>query len=280
MDDGEGTNRVESASPAVRAAIKPTKDEEVCAKDKDFKTEDWVISPKGGIKNVVVWLAPEPDAAWAAAIKAGKKKTCRRSTRKTSTRTWPKPASGTRRDRPAVLPVHPTSFRPGPEGQKMVIKNSAPVPHNAKWTSKNNDEFNPLIPAGAQFNVPTPLVAERYPIKIECSIHPWMKAYVWVFNHPYFAVTDDEGNFEIKDAPVLDGKLRLVAWHESGGLTDDWRLGRADRRQSGHDRPEGHVSSRSSRSDRGARKHDEPGHIAGLVLLSGCNSPQLAPASA
>ena len=43
-------------------AIKPTKDEEVCAKDKDFRTEDWVISPKGGIKNVVVWLAPEPKA--------------------------------------------------------------------------------------------------------------------------------------------------------------------------------------------------------------------------
>ena len=47
--------------PPARQAIKPTKDEEVCAKDKDFKTEDWVINAKtNGIKNVVVWLAPEP----------------------------------------------------------------------------------------------------------------------------------------------------------------------------------------------------------------------------
>jgi hypothetical protein len=43
-----------------------------------------------------------------------------------------------------------------------------------------------------------------------------MKAYVWVFNHPYFAVTDDDGNFEIKNVPVLNGKLRMVMWQDNG----------------------------------------------------------------
>ena len=100
----------------------------------------------------------------------------------------------------------------------MVIKNSAPVPHNAKWTSRENGEINPLLPAGGQFQVQNPLKAERFPINVECSIHPWMKAYVWVFKHPYFAVTDDDGKFEIKDAPVMNGKLRLVAWQDNGFL--------------------------------------------------------------
>jgi hypothetical protein len=232
-DDGKWTtvkgrivwDAVRGPAP-VRAAIKPTRDEEVCAKDKDFKTEDWVISPKGGIKNVVVWLVPEPDAAWAAAIKAGKKKDLPAFDQKDIHPNLAKaPAAAASIDQPCCRFIpHIVTAR---AGQKMVIKNSAPVQHNAKWTSRNNDEFNPLIPAGQQFDVPTPLVMERSAIKIECSIHPWMSAYVWVFDHPYFAVTDEDGNFQIKDAPVLNGKLRLVAWEESGGLTDDWRLGQS-----------------------------------------------------
>lgn len=110
----------------------------------------------------------------------------------------------------------------------MTIKNSAPVPHNAKWTSRENGEINPLVPAGGQFKVQAPLKAERFPINVECSIHPWMKAYVWVFKHPYFAVTDDDGNFEIKDAPVMGGKLRLVAWQDNGFLGGrDGRMGQS-----------------------------------------------------
>ena len=43
-----------------------------------------------------------------------------------------------------------------------------------------------------------------------------MKAYVWVLDHPYFAVTDADGNFEIRFAPK--GNLRLVAWQEATGF--------------------------------------------------------------
>jgi hypothetical protein len=196
-------------TPPVRKEIQATKDQEVCAKDPDFKTEEWVISAKGGIKNVVVWLAPEPPAG------GGKAKDLPPFDKKDIHPALAKPA------KPAVEIDQPCCrFIPhvlaAQEGQDMIIKNSAPVPHNAKWVSRNNGEINPLLPAGGQYKVQDPLKAERFPINVECSIHPWMKAYVWVFSHPYFAVTDDDGNFEIKNAPVLNGKLRLVAWQDNG----------------------------------------------------------------
>ena len=50
---------------------------------------------------------------------------------------------------------------------------------------------------------------------MSCSIHGSMKSWMRVFNHPYFAVTDANGNFEIKNAPA--GKLNLVSWQESTG---------------------------------------------------------------
>ena len=52
------------------------------------------------------------------------------------------------------------------------------------------------------------LVADRFPITVSCTIHPWMRAWIRVFDHPYYAVTDDNGHFEIKDAPA--GEYRLV----------------------------------------------------------------------
>jgi hypothetical protein len=48
---------------------------------------------------------------------------------------------------------------------------------------------------------------------IECNIHPWMSARVGVFNHPYFAVTDEDGNFDLPLAPA--GKFRLVVWNNA-----------------------------------------------------------------
>jgi hypothetical protein len=204
--------------PPARQEIKATKDEEVCAKDKDFKTEEVIVSAKTkGVKNVVVWLAPEPKAG------AAKPKDLPPFDKKDIHPSLAKPSKpDVEIDQPCCRFIpHVLAAQ---EGQNMIIKNSAPVPHNAKWTSRNNGEINPLIPAGQQFKVPDPLKPERFPINVECSIHPWMKAYVWVFSHPYFAVTDEDGNFEIKNVPVLDGKLRIVSWHESG-VAGDWRMG-------------------------------------------------------
>ena len=52
-------------------------------------------------------------------------------------------------------------------------------------------------------------------LKFKCDIHPWMTGYVWVQNNRYFAVTDKDGAFEIKDVPV--GSYEIEAWHERFG---------------------------------------------------------------
>jgi hypothetical protein len=95
------------------------------------------------------------------------------------------------------------------EGQILVAKNSSPVSHNLKWTGAKNQN-NITVPAGGQLEIKE-LVAERIPMTIECGIHPWMNGRVGIFAHPYFAVTDNDGNFEIKDAPA--GKYRLVVYN-------------------------------------------------------------------
>jgi hypothetical protein len=56
---------------------------------------------------------------------------------------------------------------------------------------------------------------EQYPIAYSCTIHPWMNGQVRVFDHPYNALTDDDGNFTIANAP--QGKFRMVVWHEKAG---------------------------------------------------------------
>jgi hypothetical protein len=132
------------------------------------------------------------------------------------------------------LPIHPTLKEPKSnkveidqplcafvphamgmrEGQVLVAKNSAGVAHNLKWTGFTNPGANILIVAGGQLEIQN-LVADRFPLEIQCNIHPWMKGWVGVFNHPYYAVTDADGAFEIKDAPA--GDYRLIVWHGSGG---------------------------------------------------------------
>ena len=75
------------------------------------------------------------------------------------------------------------------------------------------------------FNKPEPI------FKIKCDVHPWMGAYVGVFDHPYFAVTGTDGKFAIDGLP--DGTYDVVAWHErlpnqSGKLTVSGGSGSVD----------------------------------------------------
>ena len=51
-------------------------------------------------------------------------------------------------------------------------------------------------------------------IPVKCNQHPWMKAYIGVMKHPFFAVSDDDGAFEIKGVPP--GTYTVVAWREGG----------------------------------------------------------------
>jgi hypothetical protein len=100
------------------------------------------------------------------------------------------------------------------EGQKLIVLNSAKVAHNFKWTGNpTNSNGNVLLPPGGKHEIDN-LKADRLPWTLECNIHPWMKGMMMVYDHPYFAVTDSDGNFEIKDAPT--GPYRLMVRHSNG----------------------------------------------------------------
>ena len=100
------------------------------------------------------------------------------------------------------------------KGQTLVFKSSDPTGHNVRYSGFNNNAFNQNVPPNA--SVARTLVAERLPIPVACDIHPWMKAYVMVFDHPFFAVTKEDGSFEIKGVPA--GTHRIVLWQEKVGF--------------------------------------------------------------
>src|SRR5262249_25946150 len=116
-------------------------------------------------------------------------------------------------DQPCCMFVpHAVAIR---EGQEIVVKNSAPIAHSTHWTGAlKNPGGNRMAPAGQSLTIDG-LKADKYPVKLSCDIHPWMGGWIRVFDHPYFAVTEENGKFEIKSAPV--GRCRLVVWHETVG---------------------------------------------------------------
>ncbi len=102
-----------------------------------------------------------------------------------------------------------------------MAKNPSPVAHNFSYLGgDDNPGDNKLVPAGGSHTVKD-LKASSHVIVVSCTIHPWMKGWIRVFGHPYYALTDDNGKFEIKKAPA--GRYNLVVWHEEGWLNGDKR---------------------------------------------------------
>jgi len=185
-----------------REPLNVTQDKEHCLSKGDILDESVIVNPKNyGIKNVVVWLRPDD--------KNPKAKFAPEQIHPDDAKRKPAEVSI---DQPCCMFVERiTIVRPG---DTLVVKNSAPVAHNFFWSSTNNGEYNVTIPKLEKWTMPEKIVAESPPIQYKCTIHPWMTGYVRVFDHPYYAVTDEDGNFEIKNAPT--GKFRLVLWHENG----------------------------------------------------------------
>ena len=99
-------------------------------------------------------------------------------------------------------------------GQTVAISNSDPLIHNVHALPKNNREFNFGQPARTP---PVERVFQQAEIGLpfKCDVHGWMNAYANVVTHPFFAVTTDEGSFEIKGLPP--GTYTLEFWHERLG---------------------------------------------------------------
>ncbi len=96
-------------------------------------------------------------------------------------------------------------------GQPLEIINSDPTLHNIHALPKANQEFNNGQPIQGMKMTHT-FTAKEIMVPFKCDVHGWMNAYVGVLDHPYFAVTDANGQFDIKTLPP--GTYTIEAWHE------------------------------------------------------------------
>lgn len=129
---------------------------------------------------------------------------------------------------PAVLDQHGCHYVPHvlavQVNQPFSVVNSDPTAHNVNVDARQNEKFNQgQSPGAAPINKTFKRAETVIPVK--CNQHPWMRAYVGVLQHPFFAVSDASGKFEIKGVPA--GTYTLVAWHEKypQGITQTVTVG-------------------------------------------------------
>jgi len=185
-----------SGTPPAEIEIKPLENDPVCGKMHSGKvtTEFYVVGANKGLADAIVMLK---------GVKAA-------------------PASASAA--PVVLDQKGCLYVPQivaiQTGQKLVVKNSDPstVPmHNVHINPKagaNLSEYSTKISqpqmsgaADLDYSFSAP---ENF-MKFQCDVHPWMFAWVTVVDNPYFAVTDKDGKFTIKNVPP--GKYKIVALH-------------------------------------------------------------------
>jgi plastocyanin len=102
-------------------------------------------------------------------------------------------------------------------GQPLDVVNSDQTLHNVHALPRENQEFNQGQRLKGErmtksFSVPEVMV------RFKCDVHGWMAAYVGVMAHPFFAVTDADGRYEIKGLPP--GEYTLAIWHEKLGTQE------------------------------------------------------------
>jgi plastocyanin len=184
----KGRVKFEGAPP------KPTRIEmaqdPLCAKARSTPatTEEVVVGADGGLANVVVYVSDG-----------------------LTSHDFPLP------QQPAVLEQRGCQYRPHVvalrANQILNIVNSDETTHNIHPTPNNNREFNMTQPHAMPLE--HTFAREEVAIPVKCNVHPWMKGYIAVFRHPFFAVTDKTGSFELKGLPP--GTYTITAWQEKLG---------------------------------------------------------------
>jgi hypothetical protein len=99
--------------------------------------------------------------------------------------------------------------------QTIKILNSDATLHNIHAMPRSNKEFNLAMPNKGDVREQEFKKAEEA-LKIKCDVHPWMLAYAFVMEHPYFGVTDAKGKFSIP-SDLADGEYGIKLWHETLG---------------------------------------------------------------
>jgi hypothetical protein len=105
-------------------------------------------------------------------------------------------------------------------GEPVKVKNSDPVLHNVhtRPTVAANKEQNLAQMPGSK-DLEFKFAAPEQFMRVECNVHPYMVAYISVIDSPYFAVTDKDGNFTIKNVPK--GNYTVVAAHRRAGSKEE-----------------------------------------------------------
>lgn len=182
-----GVIKLDGPVPPV-AAIKMSADP-ICARtNANPRSDSLLVSADGAVANVLVY------------VKDG------------LTGNFPAPST------PVVLDQKGCQYTPhvfGVQvGQPVQVVNSDPTLHNVHAMPKTNQEFNTGQPVqGMKFE--HTFTAREVMVPFKCDVHGWMNAHAAVLDHPFFAVTGEDGRFELKGLPP--GKYTLEAVHEKLG---------------------------------------------------------------
>jgi plastocyanin len=180
-----GTVKYDGTPPKPKK-LEITKDKEVCGLHEHFE-QDLVVGSDGGIANAVIVV---------------------------------KGAKGALKPETVNFDQHGCQYEPHvlafPAGSTVEIKNDDGILHNIHTYSKVNPSFNMAQPKFKKVIKQT--VAKPEVIKVTCDAHGWMHGWWVATDTPYFAVTDDKGNYTIKDVPP--GNYTVEVWQEKLGTQD------------------------------------------------------------
>ena len=184
--------------PLVVKGNSATKDAAVCAAEEVPDEKLVVDAASKGIANVVIYLAKKPAKIHPDLAKSKDKelifdqKGCRFL--------------------PHVMVVR--------TDQIIKVLSDDAVAHNTHSNPIKNNPENFVVTANDRKGVTMKAMtlAEKTPTKVNCDIHPWMAAYWMIVDHPYAAVTDATGHFEIPNLPA--GKHDFVVWQEASGYLE------------------------------------------------------------
>lgn len=108
-------------------------------------------------------------------------------------------------------------------GQTLTVKNSDPVSHNIHPRPQNNREWNQQMPPDSP-DLQRRFARPEVMIPVRCNVHNWMRSWMAVLDHPWFAVTKEDGAFNWASVPP--GDYTVAVWHETlGELTQNVKLG-------------------------------------------------------
>ncbi len=179
-----GMVKYDSDIPSAKI-LKVDKDEQTCGHENKASEELVISGESKGIKNVVVSLVDIASGKKIEAVTAAlDQKECLFI--------------------PHVLAI--------PVGSSVDFLNSDNVMHNLHSWAIKNAAFNEGVSGGG-------ILTKKFDfaevVKITCDVHKWMSAFIVVKTNPYFAVTDENGNFKIENVPA--GKYKIEAWQEKLG---------------------------------------------------------------